>query len=67
MIICIVINIYRACKWTVPLHKTMLCVCVCAGLVIVCHVANTQLEEAQKKEMIRYLRNVQRQDGGWGL
>jgi lanosterol synthase len=43
------------------------CVVVCPGLVIVCHVTNTPLEEAQKKEMIRYLRNVQRDDGGWGL
>ena len=38
-----------------------------SGLVIVCHVTNTPFEEAQKLEMIRYLRNVQREDGGWGL
>ena len=37
------------------------------GLVIVCHVTDTPLGEAQKAEMIRYLRNVQRSDGGWGL
>lgn len=38
-----------------------------SGLVIVCHVSNVPLEEAQKLEMIRYLRNVQQEDGGWGL
>ena len=38
-----------------------------SGLVITCHVTGTSLIEAQKLEMIRYLRNVQREDGGWGL
>eukprot|EP00731_Ephydatia_muelleri_P008296 Em0004g634a len=38
-----------------------------AGLVIVCHVTDTPLSREQKAEMIRYLRNVQRDDGGWGL
>lgn len=37
------------------------------GLVIVCHVTDTPLGKAQTAEMIRYLRNVQRSDGGWGL
>ena len=37
------------------------------GLVIVCHVTDTPLGEPQRVEMIRYLRNVQREDGGWGL
>ena len=37
------------------------------GLIIVCHVTDTPLEEAQRVEIIRYLRNVQREDGGWGL
>lgn len=37
------------------------------GLVIVCHVTKTPLSEPQKAEMIRYLRNMQREDGGWGL
>jgi hypothetical protein len=37
------------------------------GLVIVCHVTDTPFGKAQEAEMIRYLRNVQREDGGWGL
>ena len=37
------------------------------GLVIVCHVTNTPFSEPQRLEMIRYLRNVQNEDGGWGL
>ena len=37
------------------------------GLVIVCHVTDTPLGEPQRVEMIRYLRNVQKEDGGWGL
>ena len=37
------------------------------GLVIVCHVTDTTLGDAQRAEMVRYLRNVQREDGGWGL
>lgn len=37
------------------------------GLLITCHVAKIPLPEAWKKEMVRYLRSVQLQDGGWGL
>ncbi|XP_048390447.1 lanosterol synthase isoform X3 [Stegostoma tigrinum] len=37
------------------------------GLLITCHVAKISLSEAQRKEMIRYLRSVQLLDGGWGL
>lgn len=37
------------------------------GLIISCHVTNTQLEMEQKLEMIRYLRSVQCPNGGWGL
>ena len=40
---------------------------VCTGLVIVCHITKTPFSRAQTAEMIRYLRNVQNQDGGWGL
>ncbi|GCC33374.1 hypothetical protein chiPu_0011843 [Chiloscyllium punctatum] len=37
------------------------------GLLITCHVAKISLSEAQRKEMVRYLRSVQLPDGGWGL
>ncbi|XP_077977961.1 lanosterol synthase-like [Glandiceps talaboti] len=37
------------------------------GLLIVCHMTNVKLAEAQKAEMIRYLRSVQSPAGGWGL
>lgn len=37
------------------------------GLVIACYVSKTPLEEPAKKEMIRYLRNHQNPDGGFGL
>ncbi|XP_077128578.1 lanosterol synthase-like [Ranitomeya variabilis] len=37
------------------------------GLLIVCHVTQTPLPDATKKEMVRYLRSVQLPDGGWGL
>ncbi|XP_075139940.1 lanosterol synthase isoform X2 [Leptodactylus fuscus] len=37
------------------------------GLLIACHVTQTPLPDATKKEMIRYLRSVQLADGGWGL
>eukprot|EP00731_Ephydatia_muelleri_P008406 Em0004g744a len=37
------------------------------GLVIVCHVTDTPLSREQKSEMKQYPRNVQRDDGGWGL
>ena len=43
------------------------CDCSTAGLVITCHITGAPLGDAQKLEMIRYLRNVQREDGGWGL
>ncbi|XP_033842260.2 lanosterol synthase [Periophthalmus magnuspinnatus] len=37
------------------------------GLLITCHVAKIPLPEEWKKEMVRYLRSVQLEDGGWGL
>ncbi|XP_055019806.1 lanosterol synthase isoform X2 [Boleophthalmus pectinirostris] len=37
------------------------------GLLITCHVAKIQLPEEWRKEMVRYLRSVQLEDGGWGL
>ncbi|XP_053554871.1 lanosterol synthase [Bombina bombina] len=37
------------------------------GLLIACHVTQTLLPEATKKEMVRYLFSVQLPDGGWGL
>ncbi|XP_075463510.1 lanosterol synthase isoform X2 [Ascaphus truei] len=37
------------------------------GLLIACHVTQTPLPEASRKEMVRYLRSVQLPDGGWGL
>ncbi|XP_003383177.1 PREDICTED: lanosterol synthase [Amphimedon queenslandica] len=37
------------------------------GLIIVYHVTGLQFEDHQRLEMIRYLRNVQNPDGGWGL
>ncbi|KAK7456563.1 hypothetical protein BaRGS_00039317 [Batillaria attramentaria] len=37
------------------------------GLVIVCYITKTPFTEAQRLEMIRYLRSVQCPDGGWGL
>ncbi|XP_051937890.1 lanosterol synthase isoform X2 [Hippocampus zosterae] len=37
------------------------------GLLITCHIAKIHLEQAWKKEMVRYLRSVQLPDGGWGL
>ncbi|XP_055337256.1 lanosterol synthase-like [Paramacrobiotus metropolitanus] len=37
------------------------------GLVIVCYITGTPFSEAQKKEIIRYLRSVQCPGGGWGL
>ena len=40
---------------------------ICSGLVIVCYMTKTPFTEAQRLEMIRYLRSVQCPDGGWGL
>jgi lanosterol synthase len=37
------------------------------GLVIVCYITKSLFAEAQKKEIIRYLRSVQCPGGGWGL
>ncbi|GAV02159.1 hypothetical protein RvY_12758 [Ramazzottius varieornatus] len=37
------------------------------GLVIVCYITNTSFSNAQKLEIIRYLRSVQCPGGGWGL
>jgi lanosterol synthase len=37
------------------------------GLVIVCYLTDAPLEDAQQKEIVRYLRNNQCADGGWGL
>ena len=37
------------------------------GLVIVWYLTGFTLSEPQKLEMIRYLRNRQNDDGGWGL
>uniref|UniRef100_UPI00358E27D6 lanosterol synthase isoform X2 n=1 Tax=Myxine glutinosa TaxID=7769 RepID=UPI00358E27D6 len=37
------------------------------GLLIACHVTGVELSNYQRKEMVRYLRSVQLQDGGWGL
>ncbi|XP_055337259.1 lanosterol synthase-like isoform X2 [Paramacrobiotus metropolitanus] len=36
-------------------------------LLIACYVTNTSISDAQRKEMVRYLRSAQRVDGGWGL
>jgi prenyltransferase beta subunit len=37
------------------------------GLIIACHMTGVDLGMACRVEMIRYLRNQQRADGGWGL
>eukprot|EP00117_Sycon_ciliatum_P011614 scpid55069/ scgid1879/ Lanosterol synthase; 2,3-epoxysqualene--lanosterol cyclase; Oxidosqualene--lanosterol cyclase len=37
------------------------------GLIIVCYITRVDLGEPTKVEMIRYLRSVQLDDGGWGL
>jgi len=37
------------------------------GLVIACYVTGTDLGEHRRKEMTRYLRNHQNEDGGFGL
>jgi len=36
------------------------------GLIIASYVTNTPLPEAHRTEMMRYLRNHQNADGGWG-
>lgn len=47
--------------------NVLVIMCNVIGLIIVCHVTGVELEKPQKLEMIRYLRNVQNPDGGWGL
>ena len=37
------------------------------GLLIVSHVCSVSLVREERDEMIRYLRNCQSPDGGWGL
>eukprot|EP00190_Bangiopsis_sp_CCMP1999_P005493 CAMPEP_0198733352 /NCGR_PEP_ID=MMETSP1475-20131203/45031_1 /TAXON_ID= ORGANISM="Unidentified sp., Strain CCMP1999" /NCGR_SAMPLE_ID=MMETSP1475 /ASSEMBLY_ACC=CAM_ASM_001111 /LENGTH=733 /DNA_ID=CAMNT_0044496637 /DNA_START=86 /DNA_END=2286 /DNA_ORIENTATION=+ len=37
------------------------------GLVIACYVTKTDLGPQRRFEMLRYLRNMQNKDGGWGL
>ena len=37
------------------------------GLVITSYITGYNLKEEQKIEIIQYLKNTQREDGGWGL
>jgi len=37
------------------------------GLVFTCYITKTELDQHTKTEMIRYLKNHQNEDGGWGL
>lgn len=37
------------------------------GLLITCYVCGVSLDDSKKLQMIRYLTNTQREDGGWGL
>ncbi|KAI6661253.1 Lanosterol synthase [Oopsacas minuta] len=37
------------------------------GLLIVCYVCSIPLSCEEREEMVRYLRNSQHSDGGWGL
>lgn len=37
------------------------------GLIITCYVTGVDLKPEQKREMIRYLLNMQKPDGGWGM
>jgi lanosterol synthase len=37
------------------------------GMIIACHVAKIKLPDETKEEIVRYLTNMQRSDGGWGL
>jgi squalene/oxidosqualene cyclase-like protein len=37
------------------------------GMVIVRHIVNAPFEQAQRLEIVRYLRGKQNGDGGWGL
>jgi lanosterol synthase len=36
-------------------------------MVITCYITGVPIAEEVRLEMIRYLSNVQREDGGWGL
>ena len=61
---------YFSCQVSGQLAEDWLMYCLTlsdAGLLIVCHVTGVSLSPQQKAEMIRYLRNVQLSDGGWGL
>lgn len=51
----------------IPLVFTIINMSLIAGLIIVQHVTGAEFQECQRLEMIRYLRNVQNPDGGWGL
>ena len=62
MILCVYV-----CSSNLPVGLNVLFCPVYTGLVIVCHITKTPFSAAQTAEMIRYLRNVQNQDGGWGL
>lgn len=62
MILCVYV-----CSSSLPVSLNVPFCPVYTGLVIVCHITETPFSAAQTAEMIRYLRNVQNQDGGWGL
>jgi len=36
-------------------------------MIITCYITGVPIAEEVRLEMIRYLSNCQRQDGGWGL
>lgn len=37
------------------------------GLVITCYITGVEIAQEKRYQMIRYLKNTQREDGGWGL